>query len=55
MAAREAYQDKGYEVRYHDVQKDKSLLDEMLAFSKGGRSVPVIIEGAKVSIGYGGS
>lgn len=31
------------------------LLDEMLKFSKGGRSVPVIVEDGKVSIGYGGS
>jgi len=35
--------------------KDKTLLDEMLKFSKGGRSVPVIVESGKVSIGYGGS
>jgi len=27
----------------------------MLKFSKGGRAVPVIVEGAKVSVGYGGS
>jgi len=27
----------------------------MLAASKGRRSVPVIVEGTKVSIGYGGS
>jgi len=27
----------------------------MLKFSKGGRAVPVIVEGGKVSVGYGGS
>jgi len=27
----------------------------MLKFSKGGRQVPVIVEGDKVTIGYGGS
>jgi len=54
-SAREAYEDKGYEVQYHNVLKDKSLLDEMLKFSKGGRAVPVIVEGGKVSVGYGGS
>jgi len=27
----------------------------MLKFSKGGRSVPVIVESGKVSIGYGGT
>jgi len=27
----------------------------MLKFSKGDRSVPVIVQGSKVEIGYGGS
>jgi len=27
----------------------------MLAFTKGGRQVPVIVEGDHVTIGYGGS
>jgi hypothetical protein len=31
------------------------LLDEMLKITKGGRRVPVIVEGDKVTIGYGGS
>jgi hypothetical protein len=42
-------------VTYHDVRQDRSMLDEMLKWSKGGRSVPVIVEDAKVSIGYGGT
>jgi glutaredoxin len=42
-------------VRYHDVLADRSLLDEMLKIAKGGRRVPVIVEGDKVTIGYGGS
>jgi hypothetical protein len=42
-------------VTYHDVQQDKSMLAEMLKFSKGGRSVPLIVEDSKVTIGYGGS
>ena len=42
-------------MEYHDVLKDRALLDEMLKFSKGGRAVPVIVEAGKVSIGYGGS
>ncbi len=40
---------------YHDVVADKSMLAEMLIFSKGGRSVPVIVEDSRVTIGYGGS
>jgi len=27
----------------------------MLAYSKGGRDVPVIVEGEKVTIGFGGT
>jgi glutaredoxin len=30
-------------------------MDEMLKFSGGRRQVPVIVEGGKVSVGYGGS
>jgi len=37
------------------VLQDRSLLQEMLKFSKGDRSVPVIVEGSKVEIGYGGA
>lgn len=31
------------------------MMTEMLKFSKGGRSVPVIVEGQKVTIGHGGT
>ena len=40
---------------YKDVKADPSLLDEMLGHSGGRRDVPVIVEGGKVTIGYGGS
>jgi hypothetical protein len=30
-------------------------MDEMLKLSNGKREVPVIVEGEKVDIGYGGS
>jgi hypothetical protein len=30
-------------------------LERMLAFSKGRRQVPVIVEGEKVTIGFGGT
>lgn len=42
-------------MQYHNVLNDKAFLEEMLKFSKGGRSVPVIVEGSKVTIGYGGT
>jgi len=41
--------------QYFDVKQDPKKLEEMLLHSKGIRKVPVIIEGGKVSIGYGGS
>jgi len=37
------------------VKQDAGKLEEMLQFTKGDRKVPVIVEGKKVSIGYGGS
>ena len=42
-------------MQYHNVLQDRTLLAEMLKFSKGDRSVPVIVDGAKVEIGFGGS
>jgi len=37
------------------VQKDPAGMKEMLRFSKGSREVPVIVDGEKVTVGYGGS
>jgi glutaredoxin len=37
------------------VKKDGAALDRMLAFSKGRREVPVIVDGDKVTIGFGGT
>jgi glutaredoxin len=34
---------------------DRSKLEEMLKHSGGKREVPVILEGGKSTIGYGGS
>ena len=51
MRARDAYKDHVY----YDVKKDKKKLDEMLKVSSGTRQVPVIVEGEKVNIGYGGT
>ena len=50
--ARSAY---GQRAEYFDVKADKDKLNEMLTFSKNVREVPVIVEGEKVSIGYGGT
>ena len=50
--ARSAYGDRAV---YMDVVKDKNKLKEMLKVSNGTREVPVIVDGEKVKIGYGGS
>ena len=40
---------------YYDVKADSGRMDEMLEYSKGERKVPVIVDGDKVIVGYGGS
>jgi len=37
------------------VKKDTAKLQEMLKLSGGRRAVPVIVEGGKVTVGYGGT
>jgi hypothetical protein len=37
------------------VKRRKTDLDEMLAQTKGGRRVPVIVENGTVTIGHGGT
>ena len=50
--ARSAYGDNA---TYIDVVQQPDKLEEMLEFSKGVRKVPVIVQGDKVDIGYGGT
>jgi glutaredoxin 3 len=54
QAARDHYADKG-EVQYFNVKKQAAALERMLGYSKGQRRVPVIVEGDKVTIGFGGT
>lgn len=54
-AAVEDYQARGVAVRYVNVKKDRAELDRMLTFSNGRRQVPVIVEGGRVTIGFGGT
>ena len=37
------------------MKKNAADLERMLTYTKGGRNVPVIVEGGKVTIGFGGS
>ena len=39
---------------YVDVTKDAAGMKRMLEHSKGDRTVPVIVDGGKVTIGYNG-
>jgi hypothetical protein len=38
-----------------DVKQSSQNMDEMLKVAAGKRKVPVIVEGEKVTIGFGGS
>ncbi len=40
---------------YVNVLDDPEKLKEMLKHSKGKRSVPVIVDDGKVTVGFGGS
>ena len=50
--ARSAYKENSV---YINVKSDSGKLEEMLKHSGGVRKVPVILEGGKVTVGYGGS
>jgi hypothetical protein len=38
-----------------DVVQETDKLEDMLEYTNGVRKVPVIVEGEKVEIGYGGT
>jgi hypothetical protein len=42
-------------VVFRDVKEDAEALAEMLRLTQGARQVPVMVEGEKISIGFGGS
>lgn len=55
QAARDHYAGRGIDVDYRNVKKDPASLAEMLVLSRGERHVPVIVDGGKVTIGFGGT
>jgi glutaredoxin 3 len=55
QAAIEDFQSRDVPVRYVNVKKDKAELENMLALTGGRRLVPVIVEGGRVTIGFGGT
>ncbi|GBC62727.1 glutaredoxin [Desulfonema ishimotonii] len=40
--------------KYIDVIEDQSKIEEMLRLSGGQRKIPVIVEGDRITVGYGG-
>ena len=54
-AAREDYAKKGYDVQYVNVNQDAGSMEDMLKYSQGRKDVPVIVDGQKVTIGFGGT
>jgi glutaredoxin 3 len=55
QAARDHYLSLAIPFEYFNVKKNPAELQRMLKFSRGKREVPVIVEGNKVTIGYGGT
>ncbi|HYT74321.1 MAG TPA: UXX-star (seleno)protein family 1 [Vicinamibacterales bacterium] len=55
LAARDHYRDEGVAFEYVNVKKNAADLERMLKHSRGRREVPVIVEGDKVTIGFGGT
>jgi hypothetical protein len=43
------------EFQYVNVKKDRESLDRMLALTGGRREVPVIADGDRITIGFGGT
>ena len=42
-------------VEYFDVKSDAEAMKRFLELSGGARRVPLIVEGGRVTIGFGGS
>ena len=55
VKAREAFEGEGRTVDYRDVVENQDFLDEMTEITGGKQLVPVIVDGEKIKIGYGGT
>lgn len=53
-AAKEDFEDRGIEYTEFDVTSDPAIKEEAIRLA-GQASVPVIVEGDKVTVGFGGS
>lgn len=50
-----SYKARGASVEYVDVTRDPAALERVLSLTRGGRRVPVIVEGERVTVGFGGT
>jgi glutaredoxin len=55
QAALDDHKRRGVQVQYINVKKAAVELERMLVYTKGQRRVPVIVDGEKVTIGFGGT
>lgn len=55
QAARDHYVAENRPFEYVDVKTNPADLARMLTYSNGARNVPVIVDGDKVTIGFGGT
>jgi len=55
QAAIEDCTDRGVAFEYINVKQAPANLDRMLVHSKGQRRVPVLVDGHRVTIGFGGT
>ncbi len=54
-AARRDYEKRGIEVEYFDVEEDATAMRKFVELSHGDRRVPLIVDGKRISQGFGGS
>jgi glutaredoxin 3 len=54
-AARDDYASRGVSVEYFNVKNDAAAMRRFLELSGGDRRVPLIVEGGRASIGFGGT
>jgi Glutaredoxin and related proteins len=54
QAAKDHYENQGIPYEYYDVLSSKSLYKDFLKVAPE-KSVPVIIEGDKIKVGFGGT
>jgi glutaredoxin len=54
-AARRDYASRGHPVEFFDVEADPAALARFLEISEGERRVPLIVEGGRLTVGFGGT